>query len=394
MRIAFVADRVAPLYPGGYEERLWGFARRLAALGHDVSILTTCPEPHVRDGVRFVSISRSERTYFSPTGFRRLGDNVAFCWDLLRFAVNAPRFDVVDANATPWLHLPIALLLSWRARAHFVVTAHEALRESMRRYFKAKRAPMAGLQSLLAEHFYLASQRLGEALIASSPNVVDSLMREGFGKRVFAAPPGQDQVPRDQINFCAREPMRVVFVGRHVPSKRIDVLLEAACRMRTVQFSLLGDGPNSAELRAKAKAAALENVVFRGYLDEEEKRAELLSSDVFVMPSYREGWSLATVEAMAHGCAPVFALCPDRNETGIVGYVRHGENGLSFDGTADDLVRALFYLQNNPTETSRLRSAAHLTSLQFSWDAAVLRLLSIYDTVSNRESRALQREHV
>lgn len=380
MKIAFVSDRCAPYYLGGYEQRLWEFARRLAGAGHDVSILTTCDSSHIVEGVKFVAVSPASRSYFGANGFRRLRDNLAFTMDLLWHALShRVQYDVVDANATPWVHLPIAYLLARVTRARFVVTAHEALLDSMRPYFQAKRSPLAIVQGRSAELYYRLSQGLAETIIAASPSAVRSLQAEGYRAPIIAVPSGQDPAPSCFVDFHARSSMHVLFVGRHVQMKRIDVLLEAAAKLPDVRFSILGDGPMTGELKSVAERKGLANVSFLGRVSEEEKRKHLLSAEVFVMPSYREGWSLATVEAMAHGCAPVFAYRPERYETGVATYVRDGDNGFAFDGSASDLVRKLSTLRDEPELRTRMRKLAYDDSMNFSWDSALASLVNAYE---------------
>src|SRR5439155_24902152 len=114
-----------PFYRGGYERRAWELAKRLARR-HEVTAFTSAPNSTRLDGVRIVAV-RPEVAYFKSDGFRDLTANLAFSVSLAALLRRGERFDVVDCNATPFLHILPSYLLARRWRSAFLVTAHEAL---------------------------------------------------------------------------------------------------------------------------------------------------------------------------------------------------------------------------------------------------------------------------
>lgn len=374
MRIAFISDQSGPYYVGGYENRLWEFARRLAALGHEVHVFTSCPADEVIEGVRFHRVV-GYVNYFpsagSMAGFRSLFRNGVYALALLRLLFRPSlRIDVVDANSIPWLHLPIAWLLARWWRARFVITVHEAFGSAIASYFAAKRVPFAKAQGFCARAFYGWSQDLADELVAASPSCVEGVRREGARQRITVLNPGQDAASLREIGFESPS-VALVSTGRLVQMKRIDVLLKAAAQLDDPILHLIGDGPLASQLRAMAAGLGLTRTVFHGTVDEERKRRILLSSQIFVLSSYREGWSLATLEAMAYGCLPIFASKPERYQTGVTFYAQPGVNSLAFDGSVDGLVLSIRYATAQPARLAEMRRRAWETARKHSWSSVM-----------------------
>jgi glycosyltransferase involved in cell wall biosynthesis len=157
--------------------------------------------------------------------------------------------------------------------------------------------------------------------------------------------------------------------------KRLDSLLDAARLLGNPKVSIIGDGPLLEILREKAISLGLTNTHFYGRVSEEVKRQVLRDSTIFVMPSYREGWSLATLEAMANGCVPIYAYRPERYETGIRSYTVDCESAFSFNGESGDLADKIRLAELN---LSTYRVNAIKAAVKFSWPAAVENALGIY----------------
>lgn len=375
MRIAIITDQCAPVYTGGHEVYLWEVARRLAAAGHAVEVYTSIDEETTIEGVRFVPIMNAV-SFFRPSGFRNLRLSLLWTARLIPLMLRRERYDAVLAAAPPWIHLPLTYLIAKVWRGRYYVVLHEALSRALFSYFQAKRTPLPHLQDRLAQIYYRLGQGLADVLISSTPSCVESLRAEGFRQPIRVAVSGQDLTARERVDFTEDRPVEIAFTGRLIQNKRIPVLMEAAKGLEG-RINIIGDGPIAAELHALAWQLGLENIVFHGRVSDELKDEILLRSSIFVMTSWREGWSLATMEAMAHGLAPVFAHAPGRYETGIVSYARDGENAVEFDGTAEDLRAKLDALIADRPRLRRLREAAYETASAYQWPAMVANLEKI-----------------
>lgn len=108
--------------------------------------------------------------------------------------------------------------------------------------------------------------------------------------------------------------VRFISVGRLVPEKGHDVLLEAFARVTAeipgARLTIVGDGVRRAALESQAASLGVAaSVRFTGALAGDALAAELASADVFVLPSRSEGFGVVVVEALATGMPVVATRC-------------------------------------------------------------------------------------
>ena len=121
----------------------------------------------------------------------------------------------------------------------------------------------------------------------------------------------------------------LVFVGRLAGVKGVPVLLDALSQIKAdmpdLRVTLIGDGPERADLEIRAQDLGLGAVVtFAGYKSQDEVAETLASADALVLPSFAEGVPVTLMEAMASGL-PVLATrvggISELVEDGISGYL-------------------------------------------------------------------------
>src|SRR5439155_13728243 len=96
----------------------------------------------------------------------------------------------------------------------------------------------------------------------------------------------------------------IAYLGRLVPHKRVELLLEAAAilvrEFPDLRVRIMGRGPCGAELEARSARLGLDRTVsFEGFVDEATKARMLGDAWVLGLPSAREGWGIAVMEAAA-----------------------------------------------------------------------------------------------
>src|SRR5258708_34336909 len=106
----------------------------------------------------------------------------------------------------------------------------------------------------------------------------------------------------------------VTAMGRLVPEKGFDMLLEAFSRIAAIHpdwsLRIIGDGPLYSQLTAQTRALGLNNrVVFTGPLA--DPFPVLYAGDLFVFSSRFEGFGLALLDAMACGMPVISFNCPE-----------------------------------------------------------------------------------
>jgi glycosyltransferase involved in cell wall biosynthesis len=135
---------------------------------------------------------------------------------------------------------------------------------------------------------------------------------------------------------------RLIFSGRLVPEKRVDLLIDAfvAIASERPQWDLLiaGDGVLHDELHRRVPEALQQRVVWTGFLDRGEPALAYHSADVLVLPSDNEPWALVVPEAMAAGLVVVSSNIPGASYE----LVEDGRTGRIFPaGNLEELKHAL-----------------------------------------------------
>jgi glycosyltransferase involved in cell wall biosynthesis len=160
-------------------------------------------------------------------------------------------------------------------------------------------------------------------------------------------------------DFAPRTGNRVMFVGRIVGEKRIDVLLHALALMPAeleVTLEIIGDGDQRKALQHLATQLGVDDrTTFTGYVPDEEIRKAYTHAGVLAMPSTAELQSIVTMEAMASGL-PVVAA----DAMALPHLVHDGENGYLFTpGDAHDLAEKLTRILTLPeAEFTAMKNAS------------------------------------
>ncbi len=157
---------------------------------------------------------------------------------------------------------------------------------------------------------------------------------------------------------------KLLFVGRLHFRKGIVPVLEEFTRRRDIdaEFLIAGDGP---ELAAMEKIAAGDGrVKILGNVDRKRLASLLVETDVFVFPTFYEGFGLALTEAMASGHACIAYDIP------VVCEVLDGSGILVPLGDAAALVEEAAKLVKDPASIANYMARAHKKVARFSWDDA------------------------
>ena len=173
----------------------------------------------------------------------------------------------------------------------------------------------------------------------------------------------------------------VVWVGRFVPEKGLEYLIDAAkivqSRINDVRFVLVGDGPMRHELEYLIKDRGLSNIVsLTGSLEHKEVADILAKASIFAFPSFKEGMPRAVLEAMSTGKAVVASDIPGMDEI-----IENGFNGVLVQPrNASALGDTIIALLNDKTLRKRLGRNARQTILKFfTWKSHLSQLESVYE---------------
>jgi glycosyltransferase involved in cell wall biosynthesis len=232
--------------------------------------------------------------------------------------------------------------------------------------------------------YYRSTRRNATAIVVGSVATWDQL--DGYHDRCVYIPENgidPDRFQRIAQPAVAGAPLRVAFVGRLVPYKGADMLLEAAAplvRAGKIHVDVMGDGTEMGRLKALAAAQGIEGgVQLDGWVDHSRLQERLSRAQVFGFPSVREFGGAVVIEAMALGLAPL-----------VVDYGGPAEHVTEKTGIAVPLgsrpkvvraVRAgLERLAARPALATEVgRRARERVMSRMTWKAKALQVRQVYD---------------
>ena len=191
---------------------------------------------------------------------------------------------------------------------------------------------------------------------------------------------------------AGRAGVRFAFVGRLIPLKGVDLLLEAFARVikanPDARLQIIGSGETEASLRELARTLDIaEAVEFTGWLSPAEVARALAASHVFVLPSLRECGGIVMLEAMALGL-PVVATRWGGPGTYLDDDVAMLVEPDSRHGFVQGLAEAMSKLAQSPELRQRMGEAGvrKVRETSLNWHRKVDRILEIYRQTVDRFS--------
>ena len=171
---------------------------------------------------------------------------------------------------------------------------------------------------------------------------------------------------------------RLLFVGRLAAQKNISVLIEAVSQMQTSVFlDIVGEGELREDIEALIEKYKLQNVKLHGRKSGKELIELYKSADIFVLPSVKEGLSLAMLEALAAGLPVVASDLPELRQI-------LGECGMLIeDPTATNYAKALDTLLSNKEAMKNLSALSVHKARSYSWENVLDSIEDVYREVNH-----------
>lgn len=344
---------------GGAEVYAETVAAGLAARGHRVTLFCAdhgdAPRDEQRDG--YAVVRRGSRTtVYLRAALRGL-----------RGGFGRPDVVVDVQNGMPFL----ARLWS---RSPVVVLVHHVHREQWRVVFGPVAARIGwAVESRLAPRVHRRAPH-----VAVSGVTRDELSELGIARSAITVVHNGTRPPLPTSAVRTPHPS-VVVLGRLVPHKRVEIALAAVARLADrlpdLRLAVVGHGWWEPQLRAEAdRLGVSDRVDFLGHVDEPTKARVLAESWLLAVPSLKEGWGLAVVEAASHA-TPAVAF---QGAGGLSESIVDGVTGRLVDGAAAHdaegaFAAALEALLDDQAERVRLGSHARVHARQFTWERTVER---------------------
>jgi glycosyltransferase involved in cell wall biosynthesis len=225
-----------------------------------------------------------------------------------------------------------------------------------------------------SERRALASVR---RVVVTSPRTATALDRYGVARSsVTVIEPGTEPAPQARGSNgggAQNATVELLCVATIVPRKGHDVLVRALESMRDAPWHLTcvggldRDEAWAATIRAQVAASGLESrIAFVGELDRAPLDVLYDAADVFVLPTWYEGYGMAVAEALARGL-PVVSTA-----TGAIADLVGGDAGMLVPpGDSDSLARTLSAVVTDRTLRAKLAAGARQARARLrSWDDA------------------------
>ena len=381
---------LASTYPGAADDGTPAFVRDLAVAESadfdTVVLVPRVPGAARREATGGISV---ERFRYFPRRWEDLADGAIL--------------ENLRLRRSRWLQvLPFVLAEAWALRRAVrrhrpdVLHVHWIVPQGVAALLAARDVPwlvttlggdVYALSDPVSSRLKRAVLRRAGAVTAMNADMTARLVAQGApAQHTHVLPMGADVTAVRAAGVgVARQPGRILFVGRLVEKKGLAVLLDALRRVRTPGWSLevVGDGPLRPALEA---AAAGLPVTFRGALPRTGLARAYARSEVVAVPSVaaasgdQDGLPVALLEGMAAGCAVVGSRI-----AGIDAAVLDGDSGLLVPpGDAAALAAALEELLGDPEKRAKLGTAARARSEEFSVDTVGARYRSLLRDVVAR----------
>ncbi len=290
LRILQVTARYYPLM-GGIETHVYEVARRMARMGHEVTVMTTDPggkwaAQEMIDGVnvrRARAYPEKKDYYFAPDIYRWISRNEG-------------NWDVMHVQGYHTLVPPLAITAARKAGIPFTLTFHSggnssALRNAIRHTQWQMLRPFLSKANLLCGVSHFEANQFRQAL--------------NLPLSMFRVIPNGSNLPKLDVQVSPNQ-NKIISVGRLEKYKGhqrvIDALPFVQKQYPDVQLDILGVGPYERELRERAQSLGLNNIVEIKSVKPTDRggmAAALASAGLITLMSDYEAHPIAVMEALS-----------------------------------------------------------------------------------------------
>lgn len=354
---------------GGSETYLQRIGAQLAASGIDVTLRTAryegAPRRDVVDGLH-ISRAGGRYTVYIWAGLAMVASRIGLG------PLRRSRPDVVIDSQNG---LPFLARLAFGRRV--VVLVHHCHRDQW---------PVAGrflarfgwfVESWLSPRLH----RDNQYVTVSLPSVRDLTDLGVDANRVAVVRNGLDEAPPVTLTGERSATPRAVVLSRLVPHKQIEDALDAVAVLRTripeLHLDVIGGGWWQDRLVRRAEQLGISDAVtFHGHVDDVTKHAVVQRCWVHLLPSAKEGWGLAVIEAAQHGVPTIGYRCAG----GLTDSVVDGVTGVLVD-SHDELVDHFEQLLTDRVLRNELGAKAAARSREFSWPQSASAMRTVLTAV-------------
>ncbi len=376
MKIAFVCPFYTPVF-GGVKQVVEELANRYTKDGHEVHVYCSDWDEKKRikikeEIINGVHVHRC-RYWFILSKYSAFWPSIF--WKLLK-----GNFDLIHSHASGHPHQFLAALAAKLKGIPSIHTTHSPWIEGKYRSLSSKL-----LTWLSYRTFTKLSFKMTDKIVAITPSELNNIYKYGGNKnKTIVIPNGMPTIylkKADKTKFRKEHKLKnkiVLFFGRvsHVkgPDKFVLAAKELLKERKDIDFVIVGpDGDLANTIRYMIKG--VKGIHWFRSLYDKKKIAEMYqASNVYVLPSYREGMPLSLFEAMASGL-PVVATPTN----GVPYVMEEGINGFFAEyGDVEAIKRGILKIIDNPKLAKKISINNREEAKKYTWEEIAKRYMEIY----------------
>lgn len=361
---------------GGVEKVMQELAERQVKSGHEVHVFCCDSDKYGRIEKK-EEIINGVKVHRLPYWFRL--SMSTHIWPSLLWKLPKYNFDIVHSHVSGHLYILITGLISKLKGWKHVHTTHCPWTDAFRRDLLK---PFLFLNDLFVNKLAF---KMIDRVISITPWEVNTYLKKYTEEnKIIIIPNGMDPILFKKIspnNFKEKLGIKnklVLFFGRLNPTKGPEILAKAAIEItkerKDISFLWVGPDEGKAE-EVKKLIAPFDNMEYIGPITGKEKIAEMYqATDVYVMPSYREGMPLTLIESFASGL-PVVASPVN----GIPYELKENVNGFLVPyGNVSLLKKRILEVLDDKKLAEKFSKNNKEKAKNYSWDIIVKRYEDVY----------------
>jgi glycosyltransferase involved in cell wall biosynthesis len=372
MKIAIIYDVIYPHVKGGVEKRVWELAVHLSGRGHAVHLygmkFWDGNDVIDRDGVTLHGVCPAQDLY--ADGRRTAREAISFSFALF-LRLREDTYEIIDCQQFPYFSCIAAKCSTARKKTPLVITWHEVWGDYWYTYL--------GIAGVFGKFIEWWVSRLTPAMVAVSATTANDLMTLNGQKNIRIIQNGVDLKRIDTI-LPYQDVSDIIFAGRLIREKNVERLVRAAGILssegKKYQVLIIGEGPERETIQRLIHELSLESHVrIIGFqADHDDVIARMKSSKICVLPSTREGFGIAALEALACGI-PVITV--DHPANAIRDLISE-KNGRLCKFSAEDLADSIY---ESIVCHMEMKNACIASAASFDWDGIASTLETYYQSV-------------
>ncbi len=374
MKIAVIGVKGLPPKQGGIEHYCAEVYPQMVAQGHSVDLFarssyTNCRwlENYDFQGVRVITLP--------SVSFRGVDAMITSAFGAIAASIN--QYDIIHFHALgPSLFTYLSKLTT---SAKIVVTCQG---------LDWQRAKWGNLSSRLIRMGEQAAVRFADEIVVVSKEL-QSYFLHTYDRRTVYIPNAAATYVESDPSFSYGKALNltqgryILFLGRLVPEKRPELLLEAFCKLKPAGWKLVlvGGVSDTRSYVSQLLDTISKNpeIVFAGELRGARLAEIVRGAGLFVLPSDVEGLPLAMLEAMQEGVPVMASDIPPHQQL-----LDEGRGVLFSAGNLDSCINYLNWAVNHPQKLAAMaKEAQEYIQINHSWEKITADNLQLYATLLN-----------